>query len=75
MFALAECWVKQKKYLKAILLYEELILKQTSIYGENHEQTLTSMHQLAYCWTELKDYSKAVSMLEKVVKKTNSDFG
>ena len=63
-----------KKYLKAILLYEELILKQTSIYGENHEQTLTSMHQLAYCWTELKLFKSCIYVRESS-KKTNSDFG
>eukprot|EP00111_Clytia_hemisphaerica_P006213 TCONS_00017997-protein len=71
----ADNLLKNGEWAEAIPLYEDIIKKQTTTLGENHEATLTTRFLLAHCYYDQKDYQKAKQILQDVGEKQSSTLG
>uniref|UniRef100_A0A7M5WX73 TIR domain-containing protein n=1 Tax=Clytia hemisphaerica TaxID=252671 RepID=A0A7M5WX73_9CNID len=63
------------EWAEAIPLYEDIIKKQSSTFGENHKDTLDTRYWLALCHCQQNDYQKAIPIFQDVADKQSSTSG
>ena len=62
-------------YRKAVIWAEKLADYHTWTLGEEHPDTLTSLHNLAFIYRELGDHRKALELKEKLYELQNRTLG
>ncbi|MBO5065027.1 MAG: tetratricopeptide repeat protein [Clostridia bacterium] len=55
-----------KDYKKALEFYRKLYNVRAQLLGEEHAETLSSLHSYALCHKEIGDYISSLSFFEKV---------
>ncbi|QDV55680.1 serine/threonine-protein kinase [Rosistilla oblonga] len=66
-YSLAEAMRRQKDYSAAVPHYQACMQGEIESLGEQHADTLLTMHQLAYCLDQSDQAQKAIEMYQRVV--------
>lgn len=74
-FYLATLFRQQERYHDAILIYNDLIVRQRDLLGEDHVACLATMHDHAFAYGEIGSHQAAIKLYEDVVRQRSNVFG